>query len=72
MKDFIFIIDEGFTYDPNNKLIENMQLLGSAQGKDILEAFKNFKQAQSYLSEFAFKEVIAVEFVGDFIRNIEL
>lgn len=72
MKDFIFITDEGFTYDPNNKLIENMQLLGSAQGKDILEAFKNFKQAQSYLSEFAFKEVIAVEFVGDFIRNIEL
>lgn len=72
MKDFIFITDEGFTYDPNNKLIKNMQLLGSAQGKDILEAFKNFKQAQSYLSEFAFKEVIAVEFVGDFIRNIEL
>lgn len=72
MKDFIFITDEGSTYDPNNKLIENMQLLGSAQGKDILEAFKNFKQAQSYLSEFAFKEVIAVEFVGNFIRNIEL
>jgi phosphatidylinositol kinase/protein kinase (PI-3 family) len=72
MKTFIFITDEGFTTDPNKKEIENLQVLGTGEGKDILEAFKHFKTNQSYLKEFAFKEVIALEYVGDFIRNLEL
>ena len=72
MKNFIFITDEGFTYDPNEKEIENFQILGTGEGNDVLEAFKNFKINQSYLSEFAFKELIALEYVGDFIRNLEL
>jgi len=72
MKTFIFITDEGFTFDPNNKKITNMQILGHGEGEDILEAFKYFKINQSYLSKFAFKKVVALEYVGDFIRNLEL
>lgn len=73
MKQYIFFTPEGFTYDPHNKPIPNMQILGDASGDDILEAFQSFKHHQSYLlSDYAFKEVIAVEFVGDFIRNLEL
>lgn len=72
MKSFLFFTDEGFTYDPNEKIIENLQILGTGEGDDILEAFKHFKINQSYLKEFAFKEVIALEYVGDFIRNLEL
>ncbi|WP_299947091.1 hypothetical protein [Sulfurimonas sp.] len=49
-----------------------MQILGSQEGVDILEAFKNFKISHSYLREFAFKDVNAIECIGDFIRNLEL
>lgn len=72
MKNFIFFTKEGYTYDPKNKKITNMQILGSSEGEDILEAFKNFKENQSYLSTFSFKEIIALEYVGDFILNLEL
>ncbi|MDD2697934.1 MAG: hypothetical protein PHF17_03935 [Arcobacteraceae bacterium] len=73
MKEFIFFTTEGFTYDKNHKKITNMQILGSAEGKNILEAFKNFKISHSYLlSDYEFKEVIANEIVGGFIKNLEL
>lgn len=72
MRNFLFFTTEGYTYDPNDKEITNMQILGSQEGEDILEAFKSFKQTHSYLREYAFKEVNAIECVGDFIRNLEL
>lgn len=72
MKNYLFFTDEGYTYDSHNKEIPNMQILGCAEGIDILEAFQNFKENESYLSKFSFKNVIALEFVGDFIRNLEL
>ena len=72
MGNYIFFTNEGFTYDPNNKEIPNMQILGSAEGENILEAFKNFKRDQSYLKDFSFKEVTALESIGDFIKNLEL
>ena len=40
--------------------------------KQVTEAFKKFKQNQSYLSEYGFKDVIALEYIGDFIRHLEL
>ncbi len=50
-----------------------MQILGSAEGVDILEAFKNFKISHSYLlTDYEFKEVIANEIVGGFIKNLQL
>lgn len=72
MKNYIFFTNEGYTSDPCNKEIPNMQILGTGLGKDILEAFKNFKHNQSYLSEFSFKNIIALEFIGDMICNLEL
>lgn len=72
MKNYLFFTTEGFTSDSNNKEITNMQILGSEEGEDILEAFKNFKVSHSYLKEFAFKDVNAIECIGDFIRNLEL
>jgi hypothetical protein len=73
MKEYIFFTTDGFTYDKNHKKITNMQILGSAEGVDILEAFKNFKISHSYLlGDYEFKEVIANEIVGGFIKNLEL
>jgi hypothetical protein len=72
MKEFLFFTTQGFTYDPNNKEIENMQILGSGIGADILEAFKCFKDNHVYLKEYAFTDVIAVECAGNYIRHLEL
>jgi hypothetical protein len=72
MKQFLFFTTEGFTFDPNHKELHNMQILGDGMGNDILEAFVSFKRNQSYLLEYGFKELIAVEYVGDMIRHLEL
>ena len=72
MKNYLFFTTDGYSFDPNNKEIPNMQILGFASGNDILEAFKEFKQHQSYLVDFAFKEVVALEYIDEFIRHLEL
>ncbi len=73
MKEFIFFTNDGFTQDKNQKEINNMQILGSAEGVDILEAFRNFKIAHSYLlTDYSFKDVMAQEIIGGFIRNLEI
>lgn len=72
MKQFLFFTREGFTFDPNHKELHNMQILGDGTGDDVLEAFVNFKRDQDYLLERGFKEVIAVQYVGDMIRHLEL
>jgi hypothetical protein len=72
VREYIFLTTEGYTYDSNHKEISNMQILGSAEGSDVLEAFKIFKQTHSYIKEYAFTEVIALQTMGKFIRNLEL
>ena len=72
MKNYLFFTSEGFTFDSNNKEIQNMQILGDGFGEDILEAFINFKTNQPYLKDFTFKNIMAIQTVGDVIRNLEL
>ena len=71
-KNFLFFTSDGFTFDCNNEKIENMQILGDGFGEDIFEAFKNFKKEQAYLKDFTFKNVMAIQTIGDVIRNLEL
>lgn len=71
-KNFIFFTNEGFTFDCNNKEIQNLQILGDATGKDIVETFANFKINQVYLKDFSFKSVMAIQTIGNVIRNLEL
>jgi hypothetical protein len=49
-----------------------MQILGDGMGEDVLEAFMSFKRNQDYLLSHGFKEIIAVQYVGDMIRPLEL
>ncbi len=72
MKNYLFFTSEGFTYDPKNKEIQNMQILGDATGNDVLEAFKNFKINQPYLKNFSFTNVMAIQTIDDVIRNLKL
>ena len=71
-KNFIFFTKDGFTFDNDNKEISNMQILGDGFGKDIFEAFKNFKIEHNYLKDFSFKNVMVIETVGEVITNLEL
>ena len=71
-KNFLFFTKDGFTFDSNNKEIQNMQILGDGFGEDIFEAFKNFKIEQKYLKDFSFRNVMAIQTMGDVIRNLEL
>lgn len=72
MRNYLFFTKDGFTFDQNNNQIENMQILGTGAGDDIIEAFNSFKYHQSYLKKFAFQNLMAVEYVGDLIMNLEL
>ncbi|MFY9073707.1 hypothetical protein OZZ08_02015 [Malaciobacter mytili] len=72
MKNYLFLTKDGFTYDGSNYETNNLQLLGTGVGNDILEAFVSFKYNQSYLLNQSFKDIFAVEYVGDFIMNLEL
>ena len=71
-KNFIFFTKDSFTFDNNNKEISNMQILGDGFGKDIFKAFKNFKIEHRYLKDFSFKNVMAIQTVGEVITNLEL
>jgi hypothetical protein len=72
MKNYLFLTKDGFTYDNSDNQTNNLQLLGTGVGNDILEAFISFKYNQSYILKQSFKNIIAVEYVGDFILNLEL
>jgi hypothetical protein len=41
MKQYIFVTPEGNTETPNGKDIENLQVIGFAQGENEIEAIKN-------------------------------
>lgn len=72
MKNFIFYTSDGFTYDNNNNEVNNMQVLGHGEGRNIIDAFASFKKNQSYITQQAFPNVMAIETVGDVILNLEL
>ena len=71
-KSYLFFSKDGFTYDKSNRLTNNMQLLGSGMGKNINEAFNDFKKNQSYLLTFDYENLMAVQTVSEFITNLKL
>jgi len=65
MKNYIFITEEGVTYQPNSISpepdIENCQVIGFAKGNNEDEAFKNLTKDNEYLLDTNFNEIICVE-----------
>lgn len=72
MKNYLFFTKDGFTYDNSHSRVNNLQILGTGAGINVHESFISFKEHQSYLLKQSFKNVIAIEYVGDFILNLEL
>jgi len=70
MKSYIFITEEGSTYQPNSLSpdpdIENCQVIGFAKGIDENEAFRNLVEEDEDLLDTNFSELICIE-----LRNEE-
>lgn len=69
MRHFIFLTQEGYTFQPNSESatpdIENLQVLGTASGTDEQNAFYNFIKENEYLLDTDYKDVIAIELKDD-------
>ena len=62
---YIFITNEGHTYQPGSEAIEpdieNCQVLGFSKGNDAAEAFNALLEENAYLLETSFDEVVCLE-----------
>ena len=61
MNSYIFLTNEGCTYQPDSESIEpdceNSQLIGISNGKTQEEAFENLMNEKEYLRQFNFNEI---------------
>ncbi|NHV06282.1 MAG: hypothetical protein HA495_02975 [Thaumarchaeota archaeon] len=61
---FLFLTFEGVTYSSPEETepdVENLQVLGYAEGKNKEEAFENFLKENKWILETSFSEVICIE-----------
>jgi len=77
MKKYIFITEEGITYQPNSLSpepdIENCQVIGFAKGRDEKEAFINLIKENEHLLNTTFNEIICIELgYEDYYKKSEL
>lgn len=61
---YVFYTTDGYTEDMNNKSIENCQILGFANGNNIKVAYNNFLLENSYLRNYTYNNVLALEVKG--------
>lgn len=65
MYTYIFITNEGFTYQPNSDSIEpdieNCQVIGFGTGTNPQDAFMNLIKDNEYLGETSFGEVFSLQ-----------
>ena len=71
MNKYIFITDEGYTYQPNSNSLEpdceNAQVLGIAAGENENDAFKNLLEQNGYLKDSSFNEIYCYKLSSDCI-----
>ncbi|MCK4654213.1 MAG: hypothetical protein KAU01_07185 [Candidatus Cloacimonetes bacterium] len=66
---FIFLTDEGYTFQPESDFVEsemdNLQVLGLSKGLNINEAIENFIQENEFLNELNFDNVLVFELISN-------
>lgn len=74
MKNYIFITDEGHTFQPDSESVmpdvENLQVLGVAKGKSQKEAFRNLVKDNEWVRDTNFREVFCYQLDNDFKKSI--
>lgn len=65
MNNYLFLTNEGYTYQPDSENIEpdceDSQLIGISSGNTQEEAFKNLINENEYLRQFNFNEIYCYE-----------
>lgn len=54
MNNYIFYTDEGQTFAPNDKCINNLQILGFESGETQEEAMDNLYKNNTWMEEYGF------------------
>lgn len=69
MEKYIFIKTEGSTYQPNSDNpepnIDNLQVIGFAQGNTVQSAFGKLLELNEYLINTNFDEIFAIRLADD-------
>lgn len=75
MAKFIFMTNEGTTFgeDEHGKLeiVENIQVLGTAQGEDARSAFLTLICENEWLMNFSFENVFSYQLTEDYEDTVE-
>lgn len=70
MDKYIFLTNEGYTYQPDSESIEpdceNSQLIGIASGTTQEDAFYNLIKEKEYLRQFNFDEIYCYKLAEDY------
>jgi hypothetical protein len=61
MRKFIFLTPEGSTQTPTGDDIENLQVLGTAEGVDEEGAFKSLVKENNFLFNAGYEDVLGME-----------
>ncbi len=74
MKNFIFLTDEGQTFQPSiedNEIIEveNLQVIGIASGINSDEAYKKLLLENSYLTDTTFETIFCYELSNEYEQS---
>lgn len=71
MNNYIFLTNEGYTYQPNSSSIEpdceNAQVLGIVTGESENDALKNLLEQNAYLEDSSFNEIYCYKISNDCI-----
>jgi hypothetical protein len=69
MRKYIFLTTEGATYQPNSGSsepdVENLQVIGFAQGATVQDALRNLLGLNEYLADTSFDEIFAIQLADD-------
>ncbi|MCY6482993.1 hypothetical protein OW763_01325 [Clostridium aestuarii] len=70
MENYIFLTDEGYTYQPNSECdvpdIENLQVIGIAYGENKKQAFYNLINESKYLLETSFDKIFCYKLTRNY------
>lgn len=69
MNKYIFLTNEGFTFQPFSESLEpdvdNMQVIGFSQGYTAKDAFNRLLGTNPFLKDTGFDEVFSLQLAGD-------
>lgn len=73
MNHYIFLTEEGYTFqlDSESELpeVENLQVIGFAQGVDADEAYKNLLLENPYLRDTSFEKIFCYQLDKDYEQS---